>query len=234
MFNLVIKTTIYRSYIPWNYMNYITLWCWFTCRWSAIAAQLPGRTDNEIKNHWHTNLKKRLSEKSVEATRSCSDDDKGQEKDTGETEVNKQIPANSAQIIESSSSALSPQASSGDFSTTDNIAATNMDLVSDDDLSFLEAYEIPSGNFWTEPFLSDDYFMPNDFLAPLVNPDSPIFDGEISSPFAFINTEDYNLYWNQLKIVQFLLLSMINMVLLTKIFLDSSSWDGFVSLDVTY
>jgi len=170
----------------------------------------------------------------VEATRSCSDDDKGQEKDTGETEVNTQIPANSAQIIESSSCTLSPQASSGDFSTTDNIAATNMDLVSDDDFSFLEAYEIPSGNFWTEPFLSDDYFMPNDFLAPLVNPDSPFFDGEISSPFAFINTEDCNLYWNQLKIVQIFLLSMINMVLLAKIFVDSSSWDGFVSLDVTY
>lgn len=29
-------------------------------RWSAIAAQLPGRTDNEIKNVWHTHLKKRL------------------------------------------------------------------------------------------------------------------------------------------------------------------------------
>ncbi|GAA0185967.1 hypothetical protein LIER_33255 [Lithospermum erythrorhizon] len=28
--------------------------------WSAIAAKLPGRTDNEIKNVWHTNLKKKL------------------------------------------------------------------------------------------------------------------------------------------------------------------------------
>ncbi|KAF0929447.1 hypothetical protein E2562_021550 [Oryza meyeriana var. granulata] len=31
-------------------------------RWSAIAAQLPGRTDNEIKNVWHTHLKKRLDD----------------------------------------------------------------------------------------------------------------------------------------------------------------------------
>ncbi|KAM0932234.1 putative transcription factor MYB-HB-like family [Dioscorea sansibarensis] len=29
-------------------------------RWSAIAAQLPGRTDNEIKNVWHTYLKKKI------------------------------------------------------------------------------------------------------------------------------------------------------------------------------
>ena len=29
-------------------------------RWSAIAARLPGRTDNEIKNYWNTHLKKQL------------------------------------------------------------------------------------------------------------------------------------------------------------------------------
>ncbi|THU65775.1 hypothetical protein C4D60_Mb05t07200 [Musa balbisiana] len=30
------------------------------CRWSIMASQLPGRTDNDIKNYWNTKLKKKL------------------------------------------------------------------------------------------------------------------------------------------------------------------------------
>ncbi|CAM0903632.1 unnamed protein product [Alopecurus aequalis] len=34
-------------------------------KWSMIAAQLPGRTDNEIKNYWNTNLKKQLRQQAT-------------------------------------------------------------------------------------------------------------------------------------------------------------------------
>lgn len=35
-------------------------------RWSKIAAHFPGRTDNEIKNHWNTRIKKRLKQLGVD------------------------------------------------------------------------------------------------------------------------------------------------------------------------
>ncbi|CAL5069077.1 unnamed protein product [Urochloa decumbens] len=34
-------------------------------KWSMIAAQLPGRTDNEIKNYWNTHLKKQLRQEAL-------------------------------------------------------------------------------------------------------------------------------------------------------------------------
>ncbi|GKA83941.1 transcription factor MYB41-like protein [Tanacetum coccineum] len=35
-------------------------------KWSAIAARLPGRTDNEIKNYWNTHIRRRLLKNGID------------------------------------------------------------------------------------------------------------------------------------------------------------------------
>ncbi|GKC05775.1 transcription factor MYB4-like protein [Tanacetum coccineum] len=45
-------------------------------KWSAIAALLPGRSDNEIKNHWHTHLKKRSTKQNHHVIHEVKDEQK--------------------------------------------------------------------------------------------------------------------------------------------------------------
>ncbi|KAE8686856.1 Transcription factor MYB34 [Hibiscus syriacus] len=125
-------------------------------KWSAIAGQLPGRTDNEVKNHWNTNLKKLFKDKSLES----KDDSelhvkRGRSEEKEETKL--VINPSSPPLILESSLSYSPEqpASSDQFSsdTKDNTVESSKDSVTDDDNKALfEAFEIDSGSFWTEPF----------------------------------------------------------------------------------
>ncbi|TXG55281.1 hypothetical protein EZV62_020537 [Acer yangbiense] len=169
-------------------------------RWSTIAAELPGRTDNEIKNHWHTNLKKRLL-----LQNSVTDDQKSDQNSQSETSSQEEVskppqefdinPMNTPQILESSTSTSSStdhdQVSSITIDTTPvEFNRSSETIIQEDSVAnFFEPYA--GNNFWTEPFLADNSYnfnISNDFLAPLIDHGyvslhSPFLDGELLCPY---------------------------------------------------
>ncbi|KAK1568290.1 hypothetical protein Q3G72_022698 [Acer saccharum] len=169
-------------------------------RWSTIAAELPGRTDNEIKNHWHTNLKKRLllqnsvtgDQKSDQNSQSETSSQEEVSKPPQEFDIN---PMNTPQILESSTSTSSStdhdQVSSITIDTTPvDFNRSSETIIQEDSVAnFFELYA--GNNFWTEPFLADNSYnfnISNDFLAPLIDPGyvslhSPFLDGELLCPY---------------------------------------------------
>ncbi|KAA8526450.1 hypothetical protein F0562_008347 [Nyssa sinensis] len=145
-------------------------------RWSAIAARLPGRTDNEIKNYWHTYIKKRSKKNSISHAPELSSSDLSQYKSSRgkKSEANNSsADLSSPQIFESSQ--LSPQSSSSEISssTIDSTAVNCTNFVAENDVVPSELFAEPIENFWTEPFWAEnsDSF-PDDFMAPLLDSQS--------------------------------------------------------------
>ncbi|KAL1804029.1 hypothetical protein ACET3Z_032676 [Daucus carota] len=101
-------------------------------KWAAIAAKLPGRTDNEIKNVWHTHLKKKL---------------KNYDQVKNESNVKMQV--------ESENQRNSPQHSTSELSSvTDSSAKDKCVIKSEQNTELSESSKIPEidASFWSEEF----------------------------------------------------------------------------------
>ncbi|KAJ0790782.1 putative transcription factor MYB-HB-like family [Helianthus annuus] len=145
-------------------------------KWTKIAAKLPGRSDNEIKNRWNVHLKKRVQRDQVsgsEHTGTLEPDQANLDVDlVKETDVEFQhedgilFPGVPPSEPSSSSSSSSTELLSCWLNGIDSAGSSDLTPQTFDDEMV--------GDFWTEPFIPD-----NEGSIPLGD--------NLWSPFNFVN-----------------------------------------------
>ncbi|KAF8015865.1 hypothetical protein BT93_H1419 [Corymbia citriodora subsp. variegata] len=149
-------------------------------RWSAIAAKLPGRTDNEIKNVWHTHLKKRVKQR--QASHRASTASASAPAATTALSINYSTVNDPPEPEDSNCSrppgfespryartSSPPQSSSEVSYTTDPVMATvepnlNLDvfIVDQNPTESVESV----ADFWSDPISANSYIsLPSDFTG---------------------------------------------------------------------
>ncbi|XP_016443678.1 transcription factor MYB15-like [Nicotiana tabacum] len=155
-------------------------------KWSVIAAHLPGRTDNGIKNHWHTSLKKRSTQDystSTDSKKKSSNNSYQSSSRKKRRENETQVNANE-KIIESFQ--LSPMQACSEVSSCATIDQNVENMNAEYSQVFQEkVFEVSSGSFWTEPFLLDSFNTASDYIIPSV-----VDHGVFVSPFSPIMSYD--------------------------------------------
>ncbi|CAL5211862.1 unnamed protein product [Lathyrus oleraceus] len=132
-------------------------------KWSLIAEKLPGRTDHEIKNYWHSYLKKSSKINGYNYTISELNSkpyDIVEENDIQHS-VTSQNPSSGVDkdfhnyILESSTlPMLEETLSEENYSPT----SMNSSMIEEDNGAPWLAFEAFEGDFWNEPFILDDTY----------------------------------------------------------------------------
>ena len=137
-----------------------------------IAARLPGRTDNDIKNYWHAHLKK-CSKENFITYKMKKQSDKTYQLEA-EADLARKIETESSvasspyyEIVESYQ--LPQETSSSEFSSSsfDNAHLSAINWIAEDNLATLETLEQSFGDFWTEPFVMDNIYIQNNYPVSL-------------------------------------------------------------------
>ncbi|KAK2985901.1 hypothetical protein RJ640_008117 [Escallonia rubra] len=127
-------------------------------KWSTMAEKLPGRSDNEIKNYWHTHLKKRARSNAkqtpvVRQPNEISPENVVSDSPVEQTSENYPLPPE--------------QASGGSVSSTycDYAVFSGINWAAEESIDSFVSFSQPIENFWTEPFSVDTSFDQCDFLS---------------------------------------------------------------------
>ncbi|XP_019158785.1 PREDICTED: myb-related protein 308-like [Ipomoea nil] len=173
-------------------------------KWSAIAGKLPGRSDNEIKNHWHAHLKKHLQTKQDpkiirselkinETTAEYGSSETTQKVKIGEDEssfydaISRYSQGTSSSEESSCLSSISISKSLDLSCNTTGWTVPEEGVMMTSSQSFGETFDC----FWDDLLFADASFSPSESEGGFMSPTSQV-EEEFTLPYSLFGEDDVN------------------------------------------